>query len=398
MDASPFVRERRTKPLTERCDALIVGGGPAGSSCAWALRRAGMKVHVLDRCVFPRDKTCAGWITPEVLSLLEIDPADYRHGRVIQEIMGFKVGLLGGPLMETTYSRPVSFSIRRCEFDHYLLERSGARCHLGVPLHSLTRSGDGWRVNEQYQTPLIIGAGGHFCPVARSLGAKIGAETIVAAQEVEFELDLAQQRACTVRPEVPELFFCEDLQGYGWCVRKQGYLNVGMGREDPNQLSDHIQRFIHMLKGHGKIPLDTPHRLHGHAYILYGHTRRKLLDHGVVLIGDAAGLAHPYSGEGIRAAVEAGLLAAEVIRNANGNYHVDRLRPYADALIERFGRPGRGENWLAFLPASLKRFAAGSLFATHWFTRRVVLERWFLGVSPCRRGLPAPAIVSAPDT
>src|SRR5690606_26023348 len=57
----------------ERCDVLVVGGGPGGSSCARALVRAGLDVVVLDRRRFPRDKVCAGWITPPVLATLEID-------------------------------------------------------------------------------------------------------------------------------------------------------------------------------------------------------------------------------------------------------------------------------------------------------------------------------------
>ena len=58
-------------------DVLIVGGGPAGASCAWALRQAGLDVVVLDQAQFPRDKVCAGWITPPVLTALGIDPQDY---------------------------------------------------------------------------------------------------------------------------------------------------------------------------------------------------------------------------------------------------------------------------------------------------------------------------------
>ncbi|HUJ49063.1 MAG TPA: FAD-dependent oxidoreductase, partial [Bryobacteraceae bacterium] len=60
-------------------DVLIVGGGPAGSSCACKLRRSGLEVAILDRQRFPRDKVCGGWITPAVLSELEIDPADYSR-------------------------------------------------------------------------------------------------------------------------------------------------------------------------------------------------------------------------------------------------------------------------------------------------------------------------------
>lgn len=365
--------------MSDRCDVLIVGGGPAGSSCAGALRKAGLNVHVLDKAAFPRDKPCAGWITPTVLSRLHIDADDYARGRILQPITGFQIGRLGQRLIEHDYGRPISYAIRRCEFDEYLLRRSGAVCHLREPLHSLERAGDGWRVNDRIDTPLVVGAGGHFCPVARFLGAKVGGEQAVAAQEVEFKLSEDQRRNCPVRPEVPELYFCEDLQGYGWCVRKQDHLNVGLGREDSRRLSEHVQQFVELLKLQGRVPADTPHRLHGHAYILYGHARRRLLDHGMMLIGDAAGLAHPYSGEGIRAAVESGLLAAEVIRAAAGDYRVEQLRPYSDALVRRFGRPGRSDGWLAHVPSALKRALGGALFATRWFTRSVVLERWFLG-------------------
>ena len=72
----------------DACDVLIVGGGPAGSSCAWGLRGSGLDVAILDRQTFPRDKICGGWITPQVLSELGIDPAEYGRDRVLQPITG----------------------------------------------------------------------------------------------------------------------------------------------------------------------------------------------------------------------------------------------------------------------------------------------------------------------
>jgi flavin-dependent dehydrogenase len=60
----------------ETCDVIIVGGGPAGSSCAWKLRAAGWDVVVVDRANFPRDKVCAGWITPAVIEELQLDLED----------------------------------------------------------------------------------------------------------------------------------------------------------------------------------------------------------------------------------------------------------------------------------------------------------------------------------
>ena len=79
----------------DHCDVLIVGGGPAGSSCAWKLLGAGLDVVVLDRKSFPRDKPCAGWITPAVVESLQLDLNEYREGRVLEPIMAFVVGAMG---------------------------------------------------------------------------------------------------------------------------------------------------------------------------------------------------------------------------------------------------------------------------------------------------------------
>src|SRR6516225_8287518 len=114
----------------ERCDVLIVGGGPAGSSCAWGLRRSGLDALVLDKQVFPRDKICGGWITPKVIKSLEIDTSDYARGRVLQPITRFRVGGIGGRPVESNYGEAVSYGIRRCEFDDFLLRRSTARLRL----------------------------------------------------------------------------------------------------------------------------------------------------------------------------------------------------------------------------------------------------------------------------
>ena len=361
-------------------DVLVVGGGPAGSSLARALRRAGLDVTVMDRSTFPRDKVCAGWITPAVVQALDLDLEDYGRGRVLQPIRGFRVGVIGGTEVETRRGEEaVSFGIRRREFDHYLLERSGARLRLGEPLREIRRDDGGWRVNDDLCARLVVGAGGHFCPVARMLGARPGrCETTVLAQEIEFELTPRQRESCGVDPVVPELHFCRDLLGYGWAFRKGDWLNVGLGREDPDRLTTHVEAFRDLLVSWGRIPEDTPRKFHGHAYLLYAHTVRRVHDDGVLLIGDAAGLAYPQSGEGIRPAVESGLMAAKVIVETKGDYGASRLARYEDRLTERFGSRRSGIMATDLLPSGVKRMLARRLLATEWFARRVVMDRWFL--------------------
>lgn len=364
----------------KQVDVLIVGGGPAGSTLAWALRDSGLAVTILDKQTFPRDKVCAGWVTPAVMEELQINLDDYTRGRTLQPITGFRVSQLGKKEVETHYhDKPVSYGIRRCEFDDYLLQRSGAERVLGQAFKSMVWLGDNWLVNDNIQARLVVGAGGHFCPVARAVGAKPGRhEQAVAAQEIEFEMTPEQASECQIDAQVPELFFTPDLVGYGWIFRKGNFLNIGLGREDKHRLSEHVQNFCQFLKQQGKIPADTPDKFHGHAYLLYPHAIREVIKDGVLLIGDAAGLAYPQSGEGIRPAVESALLAAQVVRTCDGDFRQPRLQPYYVKLVDRFGERQPKAGLLEKLPLGLKQALAGQLMQTRWFTRHVVMDRWFL--------------------
>jgi menaquinone-9 beta-reductase len=364
----------------ERADVLVVGGGPAGSSCAWELARRGLDVAVLDRQRFPRDKVCAGWITPPVLAALEIAPEDYaKTGRVLQPIRGFAVSQRGGDAARADCGEVVSYGIRRCELDDFLLARSGAALVLGEPLGEIVREADGtWLVNGRLRARWLVGAGGHFCPVARFLGARPGADepTTIVAREIEFELTPAQQAQCAVAPDLPALFFEPDLRGYGWVVRKGDWLNVGLGRQDAEAFPRRVGAFAEWLVTQGIVPADLPRRWRGHAYLLHHDAPRPLTAPGALLVGDAAGLAYARSCEGIRPAVESGLLAARTI--ASG---ADVEAHYERALTVRFGpRAGGGARpgISGWLPAPARSWAARRLLATAWLARRVVVERWFL--------------------
>ena len=360
-------------------DVLIIGGGPAGSTLARALGQAGKSVTIMDKASFPRDKVCAGWVTPAVMQELEIDTADYAREHVLQPIHGFRTGRIGQGLVQSDFpAEPVSYGIRRVEFDHFLLQRCGAGLLLGEPFSSMKRVKTGWLVNDRVRAQLVVGAGGHFCPVARTIGAKEPRETAVAAQEIEFEMNPRQMADCPVDGERPELFFTPDLKGYGWVFRKGNYLNIGLGREDKHKLSGHVEQFCEYLAQIGRIPRDLPGKLKGHAYLLYPHATRKLAGDGVMLIGDAAGLAYAQSGEGIRPAVESALLAAAVILDCQGDYTAARLQPYADKIEERFGirKPVAGP--AGKRTQQIKQMLAGLLLRSSWFSKNLLVKRWFL--------------------
>jgi geranylgeranyl reductase family protein len=355
-----------------RCDALIVGGGPAGSTVARLLRLAGWDVVVADRARFPRDKVCAGWLTPEVFPLLDLTPAEYRAtGLTFQEITAFRTSVMGGRAIETRYPRVVSYAIRRCEFDTYLLQRAGVRVLEDTFVRTFRRNGGKWVINESIEASVVIGAGGHFCPVARHLRGETSDDAPIVAKEAEFRIAEGQTQ---VAGTTPELFFCRDLQGYAWCVRKGDYLNVGIGRRGNHGFATYIKDFAAFLERHHIAADVSTVRWHGHAYLGSGVGRRPVTGTAMLLVGDAAGLAYPESGEGIRPAIESGRLAAETLIAADGRSGMADLEPYAETL-RRLHPPSR-EN-----PAPVRAALAATgrlLLNSSAFTKRVVLDRWFL--------------------
>ena len=115
----------------------------------------------------------------------------------------------------------------------------------------------------------------------------------------------------------------------------------------------------------------------GHAYKLYKGASQTLVDDGVMLVGDAAGLAYPKSGEGIRPAVESSMLAADVILSAAGDYRRERLLQYPFLLVGRFGK---GSRTPGIVRQSARRFMGHRLMKNSWFSRHILLDRWFLNI------------------
>ena len=353
------------------CDAVVVGGGPAGSTCARVLHRAGWNVVVIDRARFPRDKVCAGWVTPGVFRLLDLDPEEYRAtGLTIQDIRGFRTSVLGAEPVDTRYPHVVSHAIRRFEFDHYLLKRSGACVRSGTGLGTLERRGDRWVVNGDLAAPVVVGAGGHFCPVARRLRGDTDAGRPVVAKEAEFRVG----PGTNIDSDIPELFFCRDLEGYGWCVRKGEYLNIGIGRRESADFNAHVRDFIEFLRRHGKAVTAGEVRWCGHAYLASGTGPRPLSADGMLVVGDAAGLAYPESGEGIKPAVESGRVAAETLIAAGKHFDREALSPYEGTMRRLYPTARPTPGWLAGAVTALGR----TLLTSRAFTRHVVIDRWFL--------------------
>jgi flavin-dependent dehydrogenase len=306
----------------QQTDVLIIGGGPAGSACAWRLQQNNVTCLVLDQHPFPRLKACAGWITPEVVRDLQLDVAEYPHS--FTTFTSFQVAILGLKFKLKTRQH----AIRRYEFDHWLLQRSCAPFQVHA-VKDITRAGDRYIVDGEYSARYLVGAGGTYCPVYRTLFKEDNPKSrvsLVVAQEEEFPYDYSDERC--------QLWFLENgLPGYTWYVPKaNGYVNVGVGgmAEKLNANGDHLKNHWNRLVE----KLDQLGLVRGHDYRPVAHSyfvRQKLKEirkDNAFLVGDAAGLATKDMGEGIGPAIRSGLLAADAILH-NSEYSIGSVSQYS---------------------------------------------------------------------
>ena len=287
-------------------EVLIVGGGPAGSTAAWQLRRAGADVLVLDRERFPRVKLCAGWITPEVVRELAIDLASYPHRLLTFPRLRIHLGRLHVPVP------CVQYSIRRFEFDAWLLERSGAEVVQHNVRH-ISADADGYLIDGEYRCRHLIGAGGTRCPVYRELFRELNPrESALQIVTLEHEIPYDWSDA-----DCHLWFFEQGLPGYSWYVPKErGWLNVGVGaiaerlKARGQDIRTHWGYLVANLER--QLATGAQYDPGGFSYYLRGNVEIVRRDNAFIT-GDAAGLASRDLGEGIGPAIRSGLRAAASI-------------------------------------------------------------------------------------
>lgn len=287
-------------------DVIIVGGGPAGAACAKQLVSKGFNTVILEKVRFPRPKLCAGWITPEVLEDLDIRPRTSPFGMICFKTIYFHLYGITIPVKTCQYS------IRRFEFDHWLIKTSNARV-IHHPVRNIDLK-DKYIVDGKYRSNFIVGAGGTNCPVARTFFKSHAGQPenhCIVALEKEFKTPYFDSK-CHL------WFFNNQLPGYAWFVpKKDGYLNIGIGgklgrlKRRKDSILTHWQAFIEELVNSGKIP-SADVRPKGYRYYLKNRISTGQKENAFI-IGDALGLATLDMGEGIGPAVKSGQLAAESI-------------------------------------------------------------------------------------
>lgn len=284
-------------------DAVVIGAGPAGSLAAHRLADAGASVLLIDASRFPRDKPCGGGLTARAVRELPFSPAPV----VEQEVVRLVVRLRDTLRLERASAAPLALMTQRLRLDAFLVERAvaaGAQLLDGLRARAVD-SGEG-RVELAGRRPVrgtvVIGADGANGICARALGHR-------REFGVAIEGRLPYERAAEALDRRAALIDLGDIGGgYGWLFPKADHLNVGVGgapREGP-RLRAHLAR---LCAAHGVRP-DQLDGVRGYRLPIRVPGSVPARDR-MLLVGDAAGLIDPVSGDGMYEAFVSARLAAE---------------------------------------------------------------------------------------
>ncbi len=295
-------------------DVIIVGAGPGGASAAYQLGKAGLRVRVIEKETLPRYKPCGGGISLRALAHyfpFSFDPVIESHAQALAYTYNHEAVTI--PVEKDNLA-----FVMRDRFDAYILEHARAEVHQGQAVQGIHELDDRVRLTTRdggtFESRYLIGADGANSIAARTI-RKQNRSRPAAGLEIETPAP----------PEVISSFNGAPLfilgvvnYGYAWIFPKGDHLSVGIAafQPKPGELQGKVRS---IMAGYG-IGLDQG-IWHGHPIPIYSGPG-KLATRRILLVGDAAGLVDPLTGEGIRLAIKSGFLAADAVLKQNSNAYV----------------------------------------------------------------------------
>ncbi|RMG82996.1 MAG: NAD(P)/FAD-dependent oxidoreductase [Bacteroidetes bacterium] len=363
-------------------DILIVGAGPAGTTCALALHRAGLRVALLEKAVFPRDKICGDAIPGPAFKVMDAIHPDWGHqmrqfskGQVVRTSKIFAPNGKSFALHWVTHA----YNARRLDFDqwlvHLLKENTSTEIFEGVKVNSIIQKENAWIVTAKTHSGAV-----------RTFRAKIivgadGANGVCARRLAGFEMDKNHHCAAVrtyvtgiadLAPTVNEFYLVSQYSpGYFWIFPLgNGAANVGFGMLSAeisrrrlhlkSVLTDLLTRFPPLQKRFGNARITADIKGFG---LPLGSRIAPLSGDGFLLAGDAGSLIDPLQGHGIDKAMASGKMAAEQALRCLENHRTDAafMKQYDDEIYRKWGaefrRNERMLRWCARYPTLLNGVA-----------------------------------------
>lgn len=359
---SAFPDARRAPRARRDVDVAVVGAGPAGSTAARELALAGVRVALLEREALPRYKTCGGGLVERARRALPGTVSD-----VVERECGAAELHAGGERLRVARDSPLVSMVMRDRLDHLLAEaarEAGAGLLERCPVTEATRERGRIRLaagTGSVRARFVVAADGATGRTAARLGFSDG-RYLVPALEAEVRFPESVDRW---PGRVARFDFGAIAHGYAWVFPKAGHLSIGVlsMRRGSLRLPAVLERYRTSLG------LPPPESVECHGYVIPVRPRSdSLARDGVLVAGDAAGLADPATAEGISHAVRSGRLAAR-------------------AVIEADGEPGRTEEryrelvGAEILPELRRARWLARLFYGPGWLRDEVFRRWGDGLA-----------------
>jgi geranylgeranyl reductase family protein len=296
----------------ERFDVAVIGAGPAGSVTAYRLARGGARVLLVDKARFPREKPCGGGLTMRAVAELpfSVDP-------VVEDVVTRVDCRLNYRRSFTRGRGRLALMTQRRRLDHFLVERAveaGAEFRDGARIDPADAPAD-----------IVVGADGANGTTARTLG--LGGD-IVHGVALEGNVSHARVYKKNYTGRMV-LEFGVVPGGYAWVFPKGDHVNVGVGGW--GSIGPQARDLLHDLCTHHGIDMEDVTETRGHRLPMRRAATR-LADERALLVGDAAGLVDPVSGDGMYEAFVSARLAADAILAGDAARYEPAVRRELDAL------------------------------------------------------------------
>jgi geranylgeranyl reductase family protein len=334
-------------------DIAIIGAGPAGSTVAKILSETGYNVLLTDKSKFPRDKTCGGGLPTKIFEKFPYLKDDtliesYSYGGIIySSSLKYKV--------EVEKEKPILGMVIRKKFDNELVKlaiNSGTKFIDGKKTidvkitdeKGLTKLEDGNKI----ESDIIVGADGVWSTTAKKTNLIKNKRNISMSlcTEIPIKKDKMNKFFTTKRYGHMHLKLF-GITGYGWVFPKKNHLNIGIGEinleddktKNKKNLKLILNKYIELLKDTEIIPNNINiEKIKGAA--IPNFPLKKTYSDRLIIVGDAAGLANPFTGEGIFYAMDSAKMASEIIIKAieKNNLKSEFLSQYEIKWKNEFGK------------------------------------------------------------
>ena len=346
-------------------DLIVVGGGPAGSMCAREAAQRGLDVVLIEKESTPRIKMCGGALSPRIADTLDFDISP-----VVQLEMhtAFVYSPSGNKIVIVRKNSKGSL-VKRDEFDRYLLEKAR---EAGVEIIDDTRVIEveqlkrGIRVlspGDSFKGHILVGADGVNSTISRKLGIRERWSNDRIALCIAANIPLSSKEISQILcpPEAQgnlaiEMYPWAIEYGYGWCFPKRDEISIGLGYKLKHgilNLRDAWKEFIHRFEEEKGIKLEVQTKKA--CRVPLAKFDKRLSSRRTMLVGDAAGLASPITGEGIYYAIRSGIIAGNVAFEAVRDKNPLHIQRYEQRLKEEMKTEFSAANFVANLVYTSKK-------------------------------------------